>query len=372
MDKIKVRLDLSTVPHALGGISRYLLGFARGMQHVAADEGIEFSTIDIPAAHMGVKSPESDLILTDPLYLKVPFLRRIPIRFSWEPATRSRRLKKRFPCDVYHHGGVQPSHPKGSISFITMFDLSGIRHPDWHTPETVLYAAIEAWMITEGARILAISEWTARKSMEFFKGIEKRIGVIGGAADRIFTPGLPDQDILRSSGLRSNEYLLVVGNFVPRKNIPFILDVYKQARKNGFQQMPLVLAGAGGWNRPEMKGEGVQVLEAVSEETLLTLYRGCRAVLLPSLYEGLGFPALEAMACGAALISSNASALPETVGDGGILLPPDDGKVWLKTILQLEDKGFVQKLKNRSTVRVRIHWDDVARRACRFYRELSH
>ncbi len=373
LQDLRVLFDLSIVPHALGGVSRYLLSVAGAVLEVADQFGIDFVPLDVPAAHQGVPGPEMDcLLLETPFYLKIPFFRRFPIRKRWEERSRADRLRKiAGGKSVFQHSGVQPEYPAGSISVITMYDLSALEYPQWHTRETVLYAEQEARLIENGSSVVAISEWTKQRVMDYFGLPSERVFTAGGAADGIFSPGTPSSEVMKELDLEPGGYLLHVGNFVPRKNIPFLLDVYSMSREKGVR-IPLVLVGAGGWGDVEVyENKGVRVLKNLSDEAVVDLYRGARALLYPSNFEGLGLPALEAFACGTPVISSNTTALSDTVGNNGIQLDPSDHQAWIKEITALEEPERVDELRRMSSNAVQKNWRDVAKDICGFYRKIS-
>jgi len=372
VEDIRVLFDLSIVPHALGGVSRYLLSVAAALREVAGKFGIDFIPIDVPAAHPGVAGPEMDcLVLKTPYYLKIPYFRRIPIRKRWEERSRADRLRGiSGEKAVFHHSGVQTECPPGSVSVITMYDLSALEYPQWYTKETILFAEKEARLIESGSSVVAISEWTRQRIIDYFSLPPERVFCAGGAVDSIFTPGIPSPEVMKELSLEPGEYLLHVGNFVPRKNIPFLLDVYGTSRDEGVE-IPLVLVGAGGWGDVTIDASpGVQVLRNITDRTLVELYRGARALLCPSKFEGLGLPVLEALACGTPVISSNATALSDTVGKDGIQLDPDDHQTWIREITALEDPKRVDELRKISSTAVRKTWQVVAEDLCGFYRKI--
>ncbi|MCK4505130.1 MAG: glycosyltransferase family 4 protein [Candidatus Aegiribacteria sp.] len=354
-------------------MSRYLLSAARALEKVAQEEGIELSTLDVPDVHPGVPGPSVDCIeLRTPFYLKIPFLRRIPIRRKWELRSRSRRIKQIAEnCSIFHHSGVQPEFPEGSISAVTVYDLSALEHPEWHTGETVAFAEKEATMIRNGSRVVAISEWTAKQVSSLFDIPLSDICVAGGAADDIFSPGEPSADTLRKLDLKSGEYLLHVGNLVPRKNIPFLVDIYYRARERGLR-FPLVMVGSGAWGNVSIEHDSnVRIIGNINDRMLLDLYRGARILLYPSIYEGLGLPALEALACNTPVIAANATALAETVGNRGMLLSPDDPEQWIQVLLMLKDTGRMDELRSMAEGAPGESWRDVAKRLCGFYRKIA-
>lgn len=278
-----------------------------------------------------------------------------------------------FSCKnaIYHHSGVQPVYPHSCKSVITMYDLSALESPQWHTSQTVIYAEREARLIESGSFVLAISNWTGRRVRDYFGLPSDRVFCAGGAADKIFSPGTPSSAVMQEFGLETGRYLLHVSSFVPRKNIPFLIDVYVKSREKGVE-IPLILVGTGGWGNVEVKqGPGVRILKNISDTTMVELYRGARALLCPSSFEGLGLPVLEAFACGTPVISSNAAALSDTVGSSGILLEPDDHEGWIREISKLEEPARVNELRKMSSSAVRKDWHDIARVICEFYRKVS-
>jgi len=373
IEDIHVLFDLSIVPHAMGGVSRYLLSVAGALSKVADSFGIEFNPLDVPAAHPGVPGPEMDcLVLETPLYLKIPCFRRIPIRKRWEERSRSIRLREiAGGKSIFHHSGVQPEYPAGSVSVITVYDLSALENPQWYTKETILFAEREARLIESGSSVMAISEWTRQRVMKYFGLPPERVFCAGGAADSIFSKRMPSVSVLRDLDLEPGGYLLHVGNFVPRKNIPFLLDIYGRSREKGVE-IPLVLVGAGGWGDVAIdEGPGVRVLRNISDRTLLELYRGARALLCPSKFEGLCLPVLEAFACGTPVIAGNTTALFDTVGNDGIRLDQGDHQAWVREITALEDPKRVDELRRMSGAAVRKDWKDIAMDICGFYRRIS-
>ncbi len=310
--------------------------------------------------------------LDTPFYLKVPLFRRIPIKKRWEEGSRAGRLRAFAGGKaVFHHSGVQPEYPSGCTSVITVYDLSALENPKWYTKETIEFAEKEARLIESGSSVIAISEWTKQRVLDYFDLPQDRVFCAGGAADSIFSPGQPSSAVMKQLGLEPGKYLLHVGNFVPRKNIPFLLDVYSRSREIGVE-IPLVLVGEGGWGDVAItEGPGVRVLKNLSDRTVVDLYRGARALLCPSKFEGLGLPVLEAFACGTPVISSNTTALTDTVGKDGIQLDPDDDQAWIREIAALEEPRRVDELRNMSTSAVRKDWFDSARGICGFYRSIS-
>ncbi|MBD3278267.1 MAG: glycosyltransferase [Candidatus Aegiribacteria sp.] len=372
MKRVRVFYDMSVVAHAAGGVARYTLSIAEALEQVSEDEGIRFEKVDVPAVHPGIDVPVSCRKLETPFYLSIPFLRRIPVRGEWEEKSRSKRLGRLTggPC-VYHHSGVQPAYPPNCTSVVTFFDLSALEHPQWHTDDTIRYAERKERLVRNGSFVTTISEWSRRRISERFQLKDDQVFCAGGAADDHFSSGEPSVEVLRKYEVEKDRYFLHVGNYVPRKNIPFLLDVYGEYRKSE-RPVPLIMTGAGSWGGVEIdEADGIRVFRSIPDRDLLHLYRGTRALLCPSRYEGLGLPVLEAFACGAPVISSNATALNETVGSGGVKLSPDDTGSWVREMISLKDPEKLLRLKALSAGMPRVRWKDVASRLCSFYRKVA-
>jgi len=135
-----------------------------------------------------------------------------------------------------------------------------------------------------------------------------------------------------SSGERP--YLLYVGTLEPRKNIGFLLDVWREVYRE--HQVELVLAGRRRADFPEISAEpGLRLMGAVADEELPKLYSGAVACLYPSCYEGFGLPVLEAMQCGAVVIASRDPAIAEVAGDAAMLVDVGDRRAWVETLRSL-------------------------------------
>lgn len=369
----RAAFDLSTVPHALGGVSGYLLSLASALLESAGEDGWEVVTVDVPAVHPGIAGPAAATVsVPTPAYLKVPLFRRLPIRRGWEEGSRALRIAAAsgYPA-VYHHGGVQPCCPPGAVSVITVYDLSAMEHPEWHTPGTVEYFRIEEGLLRSGSYACAISGWTAMRLREVLGIPRERILAAGGAAADSFSPGAPSPSVMEIYGLVPGEYMLHVGNFVPRKNIPFLCDCYARSREMGLE-LPLVFVGAGGWGEEgPSEGEGMSVFRSVPDEHMPHLYRGARVLLLPSECEGLGLPVLEALACGTPVVCSDAAALPETLDGCGRLLPVGDSEAWTTAMERLGDPAEVETLRKMAAKHRRVRWTGIAERVMEFYRRIS-
>jgi glycosyltransferase involved in cell wall biosynthesis len=358
---VRTVLDVTVCAHSAGGVGRWVRGLSAGLSW---NSQLHIS-IDLPETHPGHPCTVRDAVpVPSPDWMAVPLLRRILLGKGRLEASRERRIQEVTGIpDIIHLSGVQP-FGRGTVRVVTFFDDTPWTEPENHTGTTLFYASRLEDLISRGAAVMAISRWAAERVSELFGIPGERIGVVRGAADGIFTPGEPDGLVMKEYGLEPGGYLLHVGSFVPRKNIPFLIECFRNADGRGRK---LVLAGAERWGmNQDISGEELVVLESISDRLLLSLYRGAEALVVPSTGEGLGLPVLEALACGTPVISSDGGALAETVSSYGLVLPVNDRRAWTDAISQ----GADAELKRRAMAFPGWTWEQAGAEALDFYRSL--
>ncbi len=249
-------------------------------------------------------------------------------------------------CDLYHEPNNIAMRWRGP-TVTTVHDLSVIRHPEWHPDDRVAWYQREFEpSVRQSSHFICPSEFTKRELMALAGVAADRITVVPLAPREPFCP----QSSATVAAVRRRlslpaEFLLFVGTMEPRKNIDGLLEAYAQLDAAGRRRFPLVLVGAAGWGVEGLweraAGLGIQEtllpLGYVSEEDLAAIYTAARALVWPSWYEGFGLPPLECMACGTAVITSNAAALPEVVGDAGVTVDPSDTAALAEAIRALAE-----------------------------------
>lgn len=164
---------------------------------------------------------------------------------------------------------------------------------------------------------------------------------------RVLYPGL-DPQFAPGPG-REGRYVLHIGSRDPRDDTETALAAFEAAR--GRTGATLVVAG--GYERTDRE-EGVEFLGRVSDEELVALYRGASAYLDTSLYEGFGYQVVEAMACGAPVVATSVTSIPELVGEAGLLCPPRTPAALADALVRvLEDEGLAAELRRRGLERAR-------------------
>lgn len=227
----------------------------------------------------------------------------------WYPALLP-RAAGRAGADVLHCT-IFRAPPRASVpTILTVHDLAVLRHPAAFPAWTRLYARTALRPTIRAAdRIFAVSEFSKRETAELADVDPDRIAVVPNAVEPVFRP---EGDAL------PGEYVLAVGTLEPRKNLARVIEATARAG------VELRLVGAAGWGDVDVSGDHVTWLGRIDDEELASAYRGARALVFPSLYEGFGIPVLEAMATGTPVVTSAASAMAEVTGGAAVLVDPAD------------------------------------------------
>lgn len=227
---------------------------------------------------------------------------------------------------------------------VTVHDLTVLLYPEAHRLKVRWsQVAFLDRSLARARRIVADSEATARDLRFHFPGTADRIQVVPPGVDPEFRPASEDErQAIREVLGTPDGYLLYVGTLEPRKNVETLLRAWERIRDTREKPPPLLLAGSPGWrNRAQRRRlealapEGVRHLGRVEPEVLVRLYQGATVFVFPSLYEGFGLPPLEAMACGVPVVVSDASSLPEVVGDATPKVPPLDSRALAEEVVRL-------------------------------------
>jgi alpha-1,3-rhamnosyl/mannosyltransferase len=294
----------------------------------------------------------------------------------WQLALAARRDR----ADLFHapHYVCPPFLPCPAV--VTVHDLIHLRFPVRHRhPVAPLYARVMLRLaVRRGRRVITVSESTRRDLVDQLGARPERIRVIPNGVGAPFEPtdlsGRPDP-ALAALGVEP-PYFLFVGNPLPHKNVAGLLDAFAGLAP---ELGRLVLAGIPPGARAHVDAlqaarslrDRARVLAPLPAVTLADLYRGARAVVCPSLWEGFGLAALEAMACGAPVVAANRGGLPEVVGDAGLLVDPtsvDALREGMYTLAVQEPLRAALRVRGLARARA-FSWRHVAEATVAVYRE---
>jgi glycosyltransferase involved in cell wall biosynthesis len=275
------------------------------------------------------------------------------------------------PDIIHSNNFFCPQGLKSARLVYTLYDLSFLDHPEWHTEENrlgcfegVFNAGLYADMI------VSISEYSRRHFLEIFPHFPpERIVVVHGGSRFSRKPDLARPAAL--SSLEPGEFWLTVGTREPRKNQLRLLRAYARLKSSLPKTFPLVLAGGRGWLMEDLErtvadlglAQDIIMPGYLDDPALQWLYQNCYAMVYPSLFEGFGLPVLEAMSLGAPVISSDVTSIPEIVGDAGILVNPlDEGDIFNAMLRLTKDRSLRDSLSELGIRRSRkFSWEAAAR-----------
>lgn len=234
---------------------------------------------------------------------------------------------------------------------LTIHDLSPLEHPEWYRKSfATWYRLILPILIKRVRVIFTPSEYVKQKVMKRF-AVKNVVITPNGVDTTRFYP-----EAWQSSHDLPEKFILFVGSLQPRKNIQVLFRAWNEI-KNEFLNMWLVIAGNTGTvfaNNNLSTIERVRFLGYVSDNDLPGIYAKATTFVLPSIDEGFGLPALEAMACGVPVIVSDGGALQETVGDAALIFKAMDSNCLSKVIREyLNDQDMHSSLVARGAERVK-------------------
>jgi glycosyltransferase involved in cell wall biosynthesis len=238
--------------------------------------------------------------------------------------------------DVFHWTYPLPIRAKGCPNIYTLHDIVPLRLPYSTLDKKDKYLKLLKWIAQTADHVVTVSEASRRDLID----------IVGFAPEQVTNTyqavSIPAKYLTKSEaavrsevegmfGLQFKDYYLFFGSIEPKKNVGRLIEAYLASGVQG----PLVIVGAQAWKSEQelrllrsLQNSGLQrrvvQLEYASYPLLLTLIRGARGVLFPSLYEGFGLPILEAMLLGTPVLSSNTSSIPEVAGDAALLVNPYD------------------------------------------------
>lgn len=297
------------------------------------------------------------------------------------------RITQRFEFDVLHSPAFVAPVSCSCPTVITVHDVTFLHNPAHFSGWWVNYLRLSMpKALNSAAAIICGSEHSKREIVRAYSLPETKVHVVQYGVDhqRFSTAAALDRTWARAVGIEM-PYVLHVGVFSERKNIPGLLRAVATLRDQGkFRGYQLILAGK---EAPGVVGgrsidETIQkfnlhdlVLKVghVPDDKLAGLYAGAALLVMPSMHEGFGFPVLEAMATGTPVITSNVSSLPEVAGDAALLVAPGDTQALAESIHSvLEDDVLRESLRARGLAQAqRFTWERTAEGTVAVYRAVA-
>jgi glycosyltransferase involved in cell wall biosynthesis len=308
--------------------------------------------------------------------------RRIPIPSRWFHTLEMRydvpRVEWTARFDVLFAPNFVPPPTRARRLVLTVHDLAFRLSPRTAPMATRRWLSHLDHALHRASRIIVVSENTRRDLLELYPVQPDRVSVVPlGVDGEVYTPAPEGSvDAVRRRYGIQGPYVVCLAGIEPRKNLPALIRAY--ASLPGDVRPGLVLAGPiapwnpEGWDllrpvldeQPPAIRERIVLTGYVHDEQKVPLLTGAEALVFPSLYEGFGLPVIEAMACGAPVLTSNVSALPETAGGAALLVDPHDVDSIAQGIERLlTDQALREKLRAAGRARAStFSWTETARR----------
>lgn len=343
---VRVLLDVSAVPARPVGAGMYTVALASGLsgrseielhllsRHDDADRWQTFA----PAAEIHDVAPN-----------------RRPARLAWEQA-RGPGVAARIRPDVWHGPHYTMPLRASAPCVVTIHDLTFFDHPEWHERSKVaFFRRIIHAAARRAALLVCVSEYTAERLRAV---ADPRADVVvihhGVDHDRFVPTGDANADLaaLAAHGIEP-PYIAFASTIEPRKNVPTLVRAFARVAESR-PDLRLVLAGSDGWGAREARdaiatsGVATRVIRPgyLESTTIGALFRRAAMIAYPSSEEGFGLPALEGLACGAPVVTTQGSALAEVVADAAVLVPPGDAAALAQAIERiLDEPGLADRLR---------------------------
>jgi glycosyltransferase involved in cell wall biosynthesis len=290
----------------------------------------------------------------------VPFQSRRPPFHALDPILLGADLWRKRPKLFFSPGYNPPVGWPGAFIF-TLHDLNHLCVPE---NSSVLKRAYYRYVIRPACHqarcVLTVSDYSKRKIAEWAHLNEDQIFNVGNGVGPAFVPAGERYD-------PGYPYLLYVGSHKSHKNLRRLLQAYSASGVR--REVRLIISGQPDRQlvveiqRLDLQSE-VFFKDLATDEELSAVYRGAVAFVFPSLYEGFGLPPVEAMACGAPVLTSNVCSLPEVVGDAAVFVNPLDVEQIADGIRKLVQNSFLRaELREKGLLRAKIYsWNETARR----------
>ncbi len=371
---MKVGLLTYGLDRPLTGIGRYTVELTRAL--AKAEPGVELTLL--------AAGPSTALQDTNG-YRRAPLAgcRRLPGLLTLGNAMIPRASRRRELEVIHDPTGVTPLlfGGGGAGTVVTVHDVLAQALPGSSSlPVRLIYCWWLPRLLPYVDAVITDSQSSKADIVRYLRVSPSAVRVIPLAAGCAFRPRSPHQinRVLERHGLSAG-YLLFVGPSDKRRNLSRLLHAYAGLRREG-RCPPLVVVGAA---QAEENGLGsdlrrlgldgrVRFLGRIPDQELAALYSGAGLFVFPTLYEGFGLPALEAMACGAPVVCSNAASLPEVVQDAALLVDPTDVTALAGALERgLRDQSLREEMREKGLARARqFSWQRTARETLEVYRQV--
>lgn len=360
------------------GVGHYTFELACALARVAPESGFE---LVYPSNLPPITIAQQDGSIPLPANLRIKQVRVGPMGRHWW-STGLPRYVRSSGIELFHGTNYDVPPWRQCPTVLTIHDLSLLIYPETHEKRRVGRARRRLPLMARAANAVIVPTESVRGEVCKHLGLSaEKVFAVPEAARACFSPIQlkATEDVRRRLGIGA-DFLLTVGTIEPRKNLRTLVNAFEKVV--GGQSQPtlqLVIAGSRGWlSEPlfealEKSAERKRIIftEYLNDAELRALYSSCRAFVYPSIYEGFGLPPLEAMACGAPVITSRIPALEETTGGAAILVEPTNVDALAGAIADLLDSDdLCSKLSSLGRSRAgEFTWERTARLTLDVYKK---
>jgi glycosyltransferase involved in cell wall biosynthesis len=372
---MRICVDVSPAVHRRAGLGRYAQELTSAL--LAADEENQYVAFYHRPGDAQADPPLDRIPhLVSNLDTKPWRLSALLAHFFHVPQDRM------FPdTDLFHATDHLLPRLSRVKTVFTLHDLIFRLYPETHKPLNRWFLTLMIPRFLQAAdAVIAVSRHTAKDAMRFYGLDEKKIHVIYEGTNPLFRPAAKEAVArVRQTHNLPDRFILSLGTIEPRKNLTALLEAYRVLH-GARSEVGLVFAGKKGWlyegffHKLRALGLEDEVIFTgfVPEADLPALYSAAELFVFPSLYEGFGLPVLEAMACGTAVVASNASSVPEVSGDAALLVDPTSVVDLTRAIeTVLENSVLREELKRKGPKQAsKFSWDKAAQQTLEVYRSV--
>ena len=367
---MKVCIDVQSAVSQRAGVGRYVRSLAENMGEFSEDAELSLFFFDF--LRKGLLFEASKAEIRAVRWCPGRVMQRAWRSLDWPPYNWFAG-----PADVYHFPNFVVPPLTSGRSVVTIHDVSFLRMPETTEERNLRYLRSRiADTVKRADAIITDSHFSASEIVELL-GVDpgKVHAIYPGISDDFMVPENEEVEAARGTYGLDKPYLLTVGTVEPRKNLRFLMEVFE--KMTGFDGH-LVVVGAPGWKcepilermRSSSRASDIRYLKYVPEDKLRGLYGGAELFVFPSLYEGFGFPPLEAMACGTQVVSSTGGSLREVLDGGALLIEEGDSAEWASRVSgALDDSPSADKGREHAA---KYTWREAARKTWAVYEEVQN
>lgn len=370
--QLRVAIDATPLLGARTGIGVFTHQILGHLPHHGID-AVAYATSWRGRGELATQVPDGVEVLTRPQAAR-------PLRMAWSRFDTPPIEWWTGPIDVVHGPNyvVPPTRSAGAV--VTIHDLTFHRHPEMSTRDTLEYPRLIRRALRRGAWVHTESQFVADEIIAEYDIDPDRVVVVPlGVSEP------PPADPARGRELAgADTYIVALGTVEPRKDLPLLVGAFEQVvadRVGPGDDLRLVIAGPDGWGaealakRIERSSQRDRIVRLgwVSDHDRSALLRGASVLAFPSVYEGFGFPPLEAMSVGTPVVTTAVGSLPEVVGNAALMVPPGDAEALaeaLATALGIDDVRKRLSIEGPAQA-ARFTWEACAAGLADLYRRVA-